>query len=1673
MKNIIDRIAMGAKIAGYLAKTVSTRLAIAALAVLAAGGAWADTQVAYSWDNLSASGQHNQSSTKVAWSITLPATAMSPSGSTVNITNLIFCSRNTTLSSNDPRYFKITVGTSDYTSGILNGTGAFSGQTVATTGTVGSYPKLEFKFTTPVPLVIGTSYTLTPLDQNQTFTSGTTTIGAKLVQSRDSRSAVTMGGQGDGYYPICIVQGYATISTRVFTSAPSGAAVNFSDLTWEEAGAAATLPTDGDYTDCIFDVTMPDGGALTLDADISNLSGFIVRGASASLVFDTTKSYSVTSWDFSGLSGNVTLANFPSTPTADNPILPAGGVVFTGSGTLTNAKVPYGSIPQSKSVTVSQNIEDADNGLQLAYNKGSFNFTGNNTIGRFVLGNQDDSVQVVNQLGGTTTVTGSTPPTSNLASVLLGHWSRTQITFNNYAGVFSALNASSRLGWNDTSAIWNVGRGSGSDTATVKVKGIKTGTDSTDGYTHTGAGTLNINSNGILELGEDGIEMARDAGRINLAGGTIKATADTQIANNKADRTILNQGKTTTLDTGNHTMTLSAPLSGSGQLTKTGSGDLIVTGSGTATGLTEIKGGRLILSGNEAKVGSGNFRIKPGQGNSATLAIVPGEGNTITLTSQYLVDSTDGNPYLEIGAGTVKYTRTGNNNGNGCTASCTINILSGGTFELAGGDLLGWNYSFPINVASGGKLLISARETFTRNLNLNGGTLEISGANSGRALDLHNGVGIITATADSAINGVATESVTEPLIWIRSADASMAVNAGATLSLNAVVASANDETRNLTKSGDGTLKLMKANTCAGNLNVSGGTLDFDVGGSWAGTISPAAGTTLKFESGAAPAVASLALPASGTVTVDVSALTLGASGTTLMTFTTAPSATDVASKMTAAGAVLKLENSALKAYPVATLTKGDDSVIPFSSVQEAVSATVNTLYTDYKYVTINVEGASVNAVDTTLKVKFGAGVTSVTVNSPRAEYASNSGVVDSETGIITYTLTPAATTYTWVATGDSAKSWSAPANWQYGASVGATRAPTAGDTVIFNNGALVTLDATTTIAGMTVNGAVSISASQKSLNLTGNVSGTGTLTLSDVCLANAKDGGVAVEPNVNFTNDSELAKTSDVAGGVTVNGNVTITGTFKPWDVTHVFAGSATIVSLDTANGNGAFVFTGPVTLHSTLTVDGSRIGLGASATVVLADVAASLADSRAEHISAERVTTTVADSYVKTTTSGSTTTYEVAANPTVTITPATPVFQDYTNATIVATVTADGTFDAEHATYTATVGNQSYNGTYANGSVTFEIPGSAGASANVTITAQDGGAAVSSTTAFVFGTATAWFEETAAKFTTGAWTHASADTTTGKIVLSGDANATFTPTKTMTGNTADVVWVVSFDAPNDDDLSEELIGAQTAFRLATANESYIFQLWVTNGSSGAWVDVAATGITPAINVEYTITNHFDYGTMKFTSSVNGQPLAAVTGGATSFDLPSGKTKVDSFEFAGSGALTGIAGNFINTMLYVDGDGNAYATLAAALASGKPVTALNPNMILTVEPGLKLTVPAGMDPENLKPTYNGASIAGYVKVSVAQDDGTVTLSATEAAKPSATAMTADGIAVGNVKPGLYYWVEASTTQNFTEKTVGTPVQATSEAAVTVAPTNPTGKVIFYRVAVDAEKPATP
>ena len=246
--------------------------------------------------------------------------------------------------------------------------------------------------------------------------------------------------------------------------------------------------------------------------------------------------------------------------------------------------------------------------------------------------------------------------------------------------------------------------------------------------------------------------------------------------------------------------------------------------------------------------------------------------------------------------------------------------------------------------------------------------------------------------------------------------------------------------------------------------------------------------------------------------------------------------------------------------------------------------------------------------------------------------------------------------------GSGDHSWGNYANWSLGF------VPVDTTAVTFNDGATVTLDATRTVAGIVVNGAVSIGASQKSLNTSGNITGSGTLTLSDVCLASASDSGISVAPAVHFTNDSELARVNSTCSGVTLNGAVTFSGAFKAWDVNHIVTGAVIINSgANFSNGNawvhvngaatvkGAFTagnsklkFSNALTIEAGgVTVNGSNVNLDSdTATIVLAGAGATLTDSRGEPIANNKVSTTVADSYVKKTGS----TFAVAAKTVVTV---------------------------------------------------------------------------------------------------------------------------------------------------------------------------------------------------------------------------------------------------------------------------------------------------------------------------------------------------------------------------------------------------------------------------------------
>ncbi len=690
-----------------------------------------------------------------------------------------------------------------------------------------------------------------------------------------------------------------------------------------------------------------------------------------------------------------------------------------------------------------------------------------------------------------------------------------------------------------------------------------------------GANTLTLNAGVITGTGDVNVAPSASAGKVVFA--SLGSTYSGNITVSSGAAEIKAASGYTGSITANAPITIDnadaatiATLSGTANITKIGTGTLTITGTGTATGKMIVNNGsKLVLSGHEAKVGTGMFELKNA---AATLDIIPGAGNTITLAPAFIVNSSEGGSSINVGPGEFVVASTGSS-GYGHFGQSDINILNGGTMRLTKASLFGNNMYTTVTVNNGGLLAIDASQEMTRSLTLAGGTVTLANANP--ALVYKNNVARpINVTEDSEIRAEGNETVANPTIQMDTSGITFDVATSKTLTLNACIVEGDTAARQgngITKTGAGILALNGANgsgyNYTGQTTVSAGTLLINATQSGS-AYSLAAGTTIKFGTSANLSVPLLTLPASGTVTVDVSNLTLSGSGTTLMTFTTStPSADDVASKMTVSGAVLRLEGSALKAYPVAVLKKANGDDVVFSSVQAAVNATATVSYYDYQYITVNLDGQTVNAVDMTLKVKYGAGVSSLTINSPYAEYASDGGVTDGESGITTYSLAPAATTYTWVATGEGVKNWTAAANWTYGSGTPATRYPTTCDSVVFNDGANVTLDSTMTVAGIAVNGAVSISGSAKSLNTSGNITGEGTLTLSDICLASV-GAELTVSPSVNFTNDSELARVT--SGKFILNGDITASGTFKSWDVAHTVNGDLSIASgVNMAIGTG------------------------------------------------------------------------------------------------------------------------------------------------------------------------------------------------------------------------------------------------------------------------------------------------------------------------------------------------------------------------------------------------------------------------------------------------------------------------------------------------------------------------
>ena len=182
-------------------------------------------------------------------------------------------------------------------------------------------------------------------------------------------------------------------------------------------------------------------------------------------------------------------------------------------------------------------------------------------------------------------------------------------------------------------------------------------------------------------------------------------------------------------------------------------------------------------------------------------------------------------------------------------------------------------------------------------------------------------------------------------------------------------------------------------------------------------------------------------------------------------------------------------------YLAPAVIKNGSTLTPYDSVSAAISAIGP--YTTYDYVIVN-ESATISQNTMSLKLKKGFENVVLTVNTAYPEYTP---VPAESSGVITYTLTPTKTTYTWASTLASGV-WNTinPFPWRYGASVEANRAPSTCDDIQFARDATIT-----------VNEDISVYSIANSANVVFSTTATPTVA------ANAEGGIVLTAAGASFT----------------------------------------------------------------------------------------------------------------------------------------------------------------------------------------------------------------------------------------------------------------------------------------------------------------------------------------------------------------------------------------------------------------------------------------------------------------------------------------------------------------------------------------------------------------------------
>lgn len=450
-----------------------------------------------------------------------------------------------------------------------------------------------------------------------------------------------------------------------------------------------------------YEFTKIDAGTLALSGGATGLPGpnlTIAGGAT----FDVSALGGGASYSISALSGNgtVVLGDDCLNIESGNTSWTFGGVIedgvsgtvksvglgisepgvigtLTGVNTYTNetfvdqgtlALVGNGSIADSRLVNVDGTLDVSDHGATIKDLAGS---------GSVVLGNQTLTVTAA---GGTGTFRGAI---SGSGRLVLSGGDLTLEGANTYTGGTTiAAGATLQLGWDNPGSVVGDVADNGSlifaSPADTTYAGVISGTGS---VTHSGGRTLTLTgantfTGGIivdvstLSVGEDANLGAADGALTLETDGTLETTASFSTGRN-----VVLQGVATIQTDSGSDLTTTGVISGSGPLIKTGPGILTLSGIGTWTGGTEIMGGSL----RSAHVVPGDVSVD----TSGILDSVPGVAGSLTNITKVAVkggDTTVGDNYKQENTGTLAVSL-----GSKLAVTGTA-TLNGGTLEVTGAD---------------------------------------------------------------------------------------------------------------------------------------------------------------------------------------------------------------------------------------------------------------------------------------------------------------------------------------------------------------------------------------------------------------------------------------------------------------------------------------------------------------------------------------------------------------------------------------------------------------------------------------------------------------------------------------------------------------------------------------------------------------------------------------------------------------------------------------------------------------------------------------------------------------------------------------------------------------------------------------------------------------------------